>query len=366
MNASQSLIDELEEAITHHELGFRADVFRSVTDLFMSGYARYSNDQVALFDDVMSRLIHEIDENARAELGLQLADIPNAPPNIIRKLSLDDSINVAGTILSRSEQLDDKFLVESAKTKSQDHLLAISRRRSLGEAVTDVLVERGNQQVALSVATNSGAKFSEFGYSTLVERAKDDDNLALSVWSRPEVPRQHLLKLFAHASENVQREIEVTDRRKVNLIRNMIAQASDQIQSTSREGSAEFAAARSLVELLHKSGKLSETHLVYFAHEGEFNEIVVAVSLMCDVPFGVVERAIINDNPDQFFVLAKTIDLSWDTTKAVLLVQSGTPSRSTRELDRRRESFTKLRPGTAKKAIQFYRLREQSAKYPAG
>jgi uncharacterized protein (DUF2336 family) len=364
MNASQSLIDELD-GITHREPGVRADVFRNVTNLFMSGYTRYSDDQVALFDDVMSRLIDKIDETARAEFGLQLAEIPNAPPNIIRKLSLDDSIDVAGPILSRSEQLDDESLVESAKTKSQDHLLAISRRRSLGEVVTDVLVERGNQEVAISVATNSGARFSEFGYSTLVGRAKDDDDLALSVWSRPEVPRQHLLKLFAHASENVRREIEVTDRRKANLIRDMIAQASDQIQSTSRGSSAEFAEARSLVELLHQSGELSETHLIYFAHVGKFDEIVVAISLMCDVPFGVVERAIINDNPDQFFVLAKAIDLSWDTTKAILFVQSGTTSRSAHELDQRRASFTKLQPETAKKVIRFYRLREQSAKHPA-
>ena len=55
-------------------------------------------------------------------------------------------------------------LVENAKTKSQEHLLAITKRKSLAETVTDVLVERGDRDVALSVAQNAGAKFSETGY----------------------------------------------------------------------------------------------------------------------------------------------------------------------------------------------------------
>ena len=50
-----------------------------------------------------------------------------------------DSIDIAGPILCGYERIDETTLVESARTKAQSHLLAISGRRSLGEAVTDVL-----------------------------------------------------------------------------------------------------------------------------------------------------------------------------------------------------------------------------------
>ena len=60
-------------------------------------------------------------------------------------------IGVAGPVLARSDLLDNVTLVENARTKSQQHLLAISRRKALAETVTDVLVERGNRDVALSV-----------------------------------------------------------------------------------------------------------------------------------------------------------------------------------------------------------------------
>ena len=140
--ASQSLIDELEEAIAKHDLHRRAAVMRRLTDFFIVDGAGLSEEHVATFDDVMSRLIVAIDKSARAEFGEMLTRHPNAPKTS-RILALDDEIAVAAPVLAHSRSLDDATLIETAKTKSQDHLFAISLRQSIGEAVTDVLVERG-------------------------------------------------------------------------------------------------------------------------------------------------------------------------------------------------------------------------------
>ena len=362
MTERASLIDTLEQAMANKDIAVRAELFRAVTTLFVSSCTKLSDEHVGLFDDVMSCMLKEIDQSACTEFGVQLAGIPNAPPRLIQTLARDDSIEVAGPILSRSEQLDEASLVETAKTKSQEHLLAISRRRSLGEAVTDVLVERGDQRVAISVVGNSGAKFSEFGYSTLVKRAQSDDDLALGVFSRQEMPRQHLLNLFQSASDSVRLKLEGADPRKADLIRDMVAHASDQIQARTREGSAEFAAAQALVETLHKAGKLSETQLCDFARTGKFDETVVAISLLCEMPVGVIERAIVSDDTDQLMVLVKSVGMSWETTRTLILMASKARSRSKQDLERFYASFTKLRPETARKAVQFYRFREKSAR----
>ena len=63
---------------------------------------------------------------------------------------------VAGTVLVNSQQLSDDDLVENAKTKSQQHLLCIAQRLKLSEAVTDVLVDRGDNKVVRTVARNRG------------------------------------------------------------------------------------------------------------------------------------------------------------------------------------------------------------------
>ncbi|MDX7218226.1 DUF2336 domain-containing protein, partial [Escherichia coli] len=145
------------------DIGARVGILQRVTDLFVAGAKRFDVEQVALFDDVMCRLIDEIDHTACAAFGLRLSTIANAPPLVSRTLALHDSIEVAGPLLSRSESLDDKTLVTGARTKGQAHLLAISRRKLLNEDVTDVLVERGDHDVVVSTAANLGARFSEFG-----------------------------------------------------------------------------------------------------------------------------------------------------------------------------------------------------------
>src|ERR1700681_1895630 len=124
MKPQGNLIDQLEEALAHSDIGRRAESLRRVTDLFVSGSGKFSGEQIALFDDVMCRLVEQIEVSARATFGRRLATIPDAPSRVLRGLALDDAIEVAGPVLSHSERLDDPILVESARTKSQDHLLA--------------------------------------------------------------------------------------------------------------------------------------------------------------------------------------------------------------------------------------------------
>jgi uncharacterized protein (DUF2336 family) len=310
--AHQSLIDELEAAVAQRNIGSRADVLRRVTDLFVTGAGRFDSEQRALFDDVMGRLVEEIESSARAAFGQRLATINNAPPKVSSMLALDDSIEVAGPLLTHSDQLDDETLVAGAKTKSQEHLLAISRRKMLNEGITDVLVERGNQQVVVSTAGNSGARFSEFGYSTLVTRSETDDELAITVWSRPEIPRAHLLTLFATASAAVQLKLEAADRGKAALVRDMVKRASDQIQTQTREHSPEFAAVQAQIQLLRQAGALTEDRLREFAKARKFDETAVALSFLSDLPIGAIERTLVHDHSDQVLVLAKSIGLSWD------------------------------------------------------
>lgn len=366
MTERQSLIDALEEAIARKDIGTRAELLRAVTTLFVSNSPKLADEHVSLFEDVMGRLLTEIDQSVRAEFGLRLAEISNAPKGLIVALSRDDSIAVAGPILSYSEQLDEASLVETAKAKGQEHLLAISRRRLLGEAVTDVLIERGDQRVARSVAYNSGAKFSDFGYSTLVQRAQDDDTLAQGVFSREEIPRQYLLNLYRNASEAVRCKLEeVADPRKLELIHELIAHAADRIQATSREGSAEFAAACVKVQSLHKAGSLAEPQVRDFAQSGKFDETVVAMALLCEMPFGVIERALINDDADQLLVLVRAAGLHWETAKPILLMAARSKSRSKHDIDQFHERFAKLQTETVKKIVQFYKLRQKSVSQKA-
>src|SRR5688572_2717245 len=185
MSASASLIPELEHVIQNGSYARRAETVRRIANLFMDGAPAFNESHVGLFDDVLCRLVVEIEAKARAEMSRNLAPIPNAPGELMRQLAHDDDIAVAGPVIAQSQRLAEIDLVSIAKTKGQAHLFAISGRDGIGEAVTDVLVKRGDPEVVRNVADNRSAKLSDGGFTALVKRAEDDGVLAEKVGLRP-------------------------------------------------------------------------------------------------------------------------------------------------------------------------------------
>src|SRR5450756_2452263 len=117
-STSESLLDELQTTLAHGTVARRVETLRRVTDLFLSGAVDYSDEQIALFDDVFQCLMHHIETSAKALLANRLAPIDTAPPLTIRALAFDDLIEVAAPVLSKSERLDDEALIETARNKS--------------------------------------------------------------------------------------------------------------------------------------------------------------------------------------------------------------------------------------------------------
>src|SRR3954467_11534898 len=90
----QSLIAELSNVIQHGSGDKRIMTLRRVTDLFLSNAGRYEPDPIALFDDVLVRMIGHIESKALAELGQRLAPVEAAPAEVIRRLANHDEIAV--------------------------------------------------------------------------------------------------------------------------------------------------------------------------------------------------------------------------------------------------------------------------------
>jgi len=364
MIAQNSLIHELEDALSQGSAERRERTLRRVTDLFVFGSSHFSVDHITVFDGVFSHLVADIEESARVALAERLATIPNAPPKVIRKLASDDAIEVAGPILTRSDQLDNVSLVENAKTKSQQHLLAITRRKSLAETVTDVLVERGDRAVALSVAQNNGAKFSEAGYVRLVKRSERDEELARSVGSRQEIPRHHFLKLLSTASKAVRLALEGAHPEHASEIKHVVAKVTTAIQAKGAAKSRDYAEARARVEALRAAGKLNESAIEVSARAGSFEDTAVMLAELSTLPVDVVERVLVQDRVETILIVAKVIELSWSTVRALLLLRAGRGGLSTQALEQHMGSYMRLKRTTALQAIEFLRRRQAADSAP--
>jgi uncharacterized protein (DUF2336 family) len=201
--ASLSFLAEIERAIERSSPHRRAAMLIQITDLFIHQSSRLAGDKIELFGAVIARLASEIELSARVMLACRLAPIPAAPINILRNLASDDNITVASPVLTHAEGLDETTLLLSARTKSHDHLFAISQRKLVSELVSDLLVARGNKQVLLSLVENPGALLSEAALARLVERSQDCDALATSLGARPDIPYFLFQKLLAITSDTV-------------------------------------------------------------------------------------------------------------------------------------------------------------------
>jgi hypothetical protein len=58
--------------------------------------------------------------------------------------------------------------------------------------------------------------------------------------------------------------------------------------------------------------------------------------------------------------MTKAVDLSWETAKAILILQSGRGGLTTERQNQCFASFFRLQPKSARTALQFYRLREKA------
>jgi uncharacterized protein (DUF2336 family) len=193
---AHSIIAELEDAVRDGTSAKRVQTLRRVTDLFLNDGDRLSDEQVKVFDDVLCLLIARVETRAKAELSKRLAPVDYAPFELIQHLASDDEIAVAGEVLMHSSRVSTDTLVEIASTKGQDHLLAISARANLPEEVTDVIVDRGEGKVIRKLATNASAQFSEAGYSGIIARAEDDDELIAILGLRVDLPVKFLRELL--------------------------------------------------------------------------------------------------------------------------------------------------------------------------
>src|SRR3954463_2130429 len=313
-----SLLDELQSTLAHGTVARRVETLRRVTDLFINGAVEFSDDQVNLFDDVFQCLIDHIETSAKTLLANRLAPIDTAPPLTIRALAFDDVIEVAGPVLSQSTRLDDKTLIENARSKSQAHLMAISTRKVLSGAVTDVLVLRGNDEVIQSTVNNPGAEFTERGFTRLINRAEGDDDLATCVGLRPTIPRHLYLKLLAKASQTVRERLEAANPQQAGEVPTAVREATRRARSVPSAVTKNTEIAHALVKSLHADGRLDEFQAASFAEAGKFDETNASIAALANVPVTIAENMMIETRAEGVMILAKVGAMSWSTVKLII------------------------------------------------
>jgi uncharacterized protein (DUF2336 family) len=363
MTARTSLIVDLEDAVQRGSPQRRAETLRRITDLFLGAADRFSSDQIALFDDVMGRLIDRIEMRALAELSRRLGPVANAPEGVVRRLAHNDAIAVAGPVLTQSARLGEADLVQIAASKSQAHLLAIARRGALGESVTEVLVRRGNPYVKRNVAANPAASFSAATYGELVASARDDGTLAERMVRRADLRPIEFRSLLAQATEEVRARLVAAAPPERHA---EIGKVLDEVAREIADGGAkprDYAAAIRQLMLEFPDGRPSEHDLAQVVAARDFERTVAALSVVAAVPAELIERLMTAARPEPVLILCKAVRFKWPTARA-LLQSRPMPRASAQALTEACDDFNRLSPASAREMLRYWQ-RQASGSAPA-
>jgi uncharacterized protein (DUF2336 family) len=351
MGPSQMLIRDLHDRIGEIAPDRQALTLRHLTDLYLVGAEKFSSDEIVLIDDIFVRLVESIDDAARALLASRLGAAAKAPPRVLHRLACDDMIDVAAAVLKQSEALDDATLIECAVTKTQDHMLAISQRKTLSESVTDVLVKRGDRDVVLSTAMNAGARFSKNSFAILVKRAQGDDALTGCVGRRPDLPQALFEKLLEAASDAVRAALEAERPHLAREIDRAVNDVTAHIRSEATILTQRQATARVRVHSLNRAGKLNRAKLEEFARTGHAEELAAALALMAHVSDEAVTHIINDPDREALLALAKTIRLPWETTRIILAPRDGAGPAEKSRLKEYQAAFEQLQQPAARAIV---------------
>jgi uncharacterized protein (DUF2336 family) len=359
-----SFLQELEVAVSQGSVESRQRALSYATDQLIAG--RYTDDEIWMFGEVIGLLERDIAAAARAQLAKRLARVDHAPTTIINKLAFDDSIDVAGPVLRYSERLDARALIANARSKSQLHLLAISQRKSVIEDVTDVLVARGNREVVRSVATNDGARFSNFGILNMIKRSESDSILFEQLGRRKEIPRHLFQQLIAKASDNAKKKLESECPDVASQVRTLVTDVTGTLQSKFGPASKSYFDAKRAVAREKHYGNLNENKIFEYAQSHKFEEVTAGLSLLCSLPVDLVERALIDKSREEVMILAKALGFSWDTTMSLLFLGAPNYQISSQDLDSMKKEFSGLNVETSQSVLKMYQSRKQAAAADSG
>jgi hypothetical protein len=362
MSAQQSLIVELEDAIKSGSSEKRVETLRRVTDLFLNDTDRLNEAQIGLFDDVLCHLIKRIETKALVELSEHLAPVDNSPIEVIRRLARSEEITVAGPVLTRSVRLTTSDLVEIAGSKSQQHLLAISGRSQLEEAVTDVLIDRGDREIVHRLARNAGARFSETGFTTLVRNAETDESLAEKLGLRLDIPLRLLRDLLLKATEAVRaRLLSLAPPETRDEIQRVLAKISNEV---TREATAsrDFSQAQLGILSMKREGRLDEAALLEFANRRLYEQMVAALSMLSSASIDLIASLMKGARSNGLLVPCKAAGLKWPTVSAILCNRFAHHTMSDADLALAKEDFLRLSQPSAQRILRFWQIRSKTTK----
>ena len=336
----------------------RRELLRHITDMLLADPGGQTSANYSAFDEIAGAVVSDLTFEVRAELARTLAMSSMPLWGTARKLAMDD-IEIARPVIERSPALTETDLLDVVATKSQDHMIALTKRTDIGEKVSGALVTRGEDRVVAALLSNEDAKIDRATYEIVAERAQDSKILHAPFVRRPGVPLDLLNDLFLSVAAELRQEV-------LKHYENVSPQELDAALERSRNRVSklygalpeDFEIAQRKLKKLERVGELQPPLLVRLMREGPESRtlFLLALGKLTDADYRVISRLIETQDVDALALLCRAagFDRALFVTLS-LLVASKDEARS--KLENFGTLYEQVPVVSAQRAVRFWKLR---------
>lgn len=338
----------------------RRELLRQITDVFLAQPNDRSENEAVLFDEIVGAVAQDLETQVRAELSRKVADSPGPLRRTARRLAMDD-IEVARPVLERSRSLTQSDLIEVIEAKSQDHMLAVTKRSDIGEKVSSVLVAKGEDRVLVSLLQNDRARMDRQTYERVAERVEANPVLHAPFVRSAHVPLDLLNTVYMRVEHELRREI----MRKFHGVSPAELEAALEASRT-RLSSAygvlpeDYEDSKQYIAKLEKTGALKPPVLVQLLREDRRTAFMIAFGQLVDVEFDLGRRLLETRDVDALAMLCRGagFDRGLFVTICILILGGEGGLSKTEEYGR---LYEQVPVSAAQRALRFWKVRAKGA-----
>lgn len=202
----------------------RQQLFTQVSTLVISNLEERTDQELAIFAEVIIKLYGVGSAEDRARLAQKLSTQENAPYALAKKLAQDE-VEIASPLLANSPIFSQENLLNFVESLSNSHLKVLAGRNDLSTEVSDVIAGRGNRPVQRILSGNREIKLSRHTMLSLVKQAMDDAVLRKNMSLRTDLSPAACRLLLPHVNAESQKRLH-------NIIEGSLSK--DQLEQISR------------------------------------------------------------------------------------------------------------------------------------
>lgn len=335
----------------------RAALAETLSDLFAESGPDMSDRERSLMGDILHKVVVGLETAVRRSLAEKLADLPDAPADLITVLANDEA-DVAFPVLTRSRVLADAELIEVIRHRTLEHQLAVAMRFSVSEQVSAALAATGEQGVIETLLRNENARISQATMAYLVDESRRVDVFREPLLRRSELDPDLAKRMFLWVSAALRNSILERFDFDADTIDRLLEEAvQENIDETLADDGPSGAA--NLAQALDEEGQLDSETLVRALASGEVNLFVAMFAEAADLRERLVRRILFAEDAQEFAIACRGVGFDCGTFEQfVSLSRSARPHRGAAgrtAADDAVEAFQRLPQDAAKRIVARWR-----------